>query len=82
MRASLRKTSRRGADFSTRGRDSLGNFQILPLANAGKADVDHLHRLIRRVVGVAVLVERVERFADFFAGPRAPAVRVTPEQIT
>ena len=42
----------------------LREFQLRPLADDGKTDIDHLHRLVGRVVGVALLVEPVERGAD------------------
>ena len=49
----------------------LGKLQLRPLADGAEPDVDHLDRLLRRMVRVAVLVELVERGADAPCGRRA-----------
>src|SRR4029079_14725018 len=38
-----------------------GKAQLRALSDHGKPDIDHLDRLVGRVVGVAMLIERVER---------------------
>src|SRR5439155_27361841 len=52
---------RRAGDCHTR------EGELRPLAYAAEPDVDHLHRLLRRMMRVAVLVELIERGADRLA---------------